>query len=115
VIARTIAAQAIAGKGRDNMTIRKVFLIAVSAALLPVAAEGLAGQPAASAAPDQAAPAQAAAQPASAAAAPPAATEPPATRDYPPCSAKVTDSCTQGGGRSRGKAHHGKASHHKKS
>jgi hypothetical protein len=97
------------------MTIRKDFFIAACLLALPVAAQGQAGQPAASATPDQSAPAQAAAQPASAAAAPPAAAEPAATRDYPPCSAKVTDSCTQSGGRSHGKAHQGKASHHKKS
>jgi hypothetical protein len=100
------------------MTIRKDFLIAACAAVLlalPAAAQGQAGPTAPSATPDQSAPAQAASQPASAAAAPQAAAPPAETKDYPPCSAKVTDSCTQSGGRSHGKAHRGKTSHHKKS
>jgi hypothetical protein len=100
------------------MTIRKDFLIAASAVLvlaLPVAAQAQADQPAPRPKPEQSAPVQAAGQPAAAAAAPASPTADAApTKDYPRCSAKVTDSCMQGGGGSQGKTRHGKSSHHKK-
>ena len=98
------------------MTIRKAALIAAGSALIlafPAAALAQAdpnpSAPMPTTDPTMAAPAASA--PASAAAQPPVTDTAGATKDYPRCSATVTDSCVQGGG---AKAHHGKSARHKK-
>jgi hypothetical protein len=100
------------------MTIRKTILIAAGFALisaLPVAvqAQANASPPAPVPTTDPAMAAPAASQPASAVAdQPPATDTSTAAKDYPRCSATVTDGCIQGGGAS--KPHHGKSARHKK-
>jgi hypothetical protein len=100
------------------MTIRKAILIAAGSALISVFPAAVQAQASASpptpvptSDPTMAAPA--ASQPASAVADPPAATDTSAaTKDYPRCSATVTDSCIQGKGGS--KTPRSKSMHHKK-
>ena len=93
-------------------TIRKAILIAAGSALIlafPVAAQAQTA-PVPTADPAMAAPA--ASQPAAAVADQAPAADTAATKDYPPCSATVTDGCVQRGGGA--KAHRGKAVRHKK-
>jgi len=100
------------------MNIRKPILIAAGAALLlgapatVLAQADPAAPPPASTVPstDPAMAAPAASAPAAAVAQPPAADPAATAKDYPPCSATVTDGCIQGGA----KAHRGKSARHKK-
>ena len=100
------------------MTINKAILIAAGSALIaafPVAAQAQAnaGQPAPVPTADPAMAAPAASQPAAAVAdQAPAADTGAAAKDYPPCSATVTDGCIQRGAGS--KAHRDKSMRHKK-
>ena len=101
------------------MIIGRAILAAAGSALIlafPVAVQAQAdpSPPATMPTTDPAMAAPAASAPASAVAQtpPPATDNGAAAKDYPRCSATVTDSCVQGGGGS--KAHHGKSARHKK-
>jgi hypothetical protein len=101
------------------MIVRKAILIAAGSALIlafPVAVQAQAdtGQPGVVPPADPTMAAPAASAPAAAAAQTPApAADTGATaKDYPRCSATVTDGCIQGGGTS--KAHRSKSTRHKK-